>query len=237
MSTIPPPPRKVRLTDRGRSARTGALVFTLPFFLAVLWLSIDIPLHVLRSEALRRDGRETTAHIEKTDSYHGRSWVDYVFIVDGKSYRAEADVPDNFKKEVIDADAQLLPVRYLPSNPENNYPAEWGWSVLSDLWCLIPLAWGCLGILFTNSLRLQRKLAIEGHATTGTVTSCSAVKNGNFKIAYQFRASDGSTVKDTGWSAESREVGSRVDILYLPGRPSVNGPYPRRNYEFVDDGN
>jgi hypothetical protein len=233
MATIPPSPRRVRLSERGRQFRNGTLFFILPCLLAALWLTINIPRHFRDREALQRDGRDTTARIVKFGRF-GRSselWVKYVFAVQGKSFGAEVTVPASFEDSL--SQAEYLRVRYLPANPENNHPADWEWTAASEMGWLVPLAWGIPGLLLASLLHGQRKLAVKGVATMGTVKSCTPRKGG-LEIAYEFRAQDGSRVIGSGWSADNLKDGSRIQVLFLQGKPSQSLPYPLRNYQIID---
>ena len=233
MNTIAPTPRKARLSERGRQLRNGTLFFILPCLLATLWLAIDIPRHLLDREALHLHGRDATARIIKFGRF-GRSselWVKYVFVVQGKSFSAEVTVPASFEDSL--SQAENLRIQYLPSNPGNNHPTDWEWTTESEMGWMVPLAWGVPGFLLAGTLHGQRKLAIKGVATTGTVKSCTPSKGG-LEIAYEFRAQDGSTMTGSGWSADNLRNGSRIEVLFLQGKPSRSLPYPLRNYQITD---
>ena len=192
-------PRNTRLSDSGGRLAKVTLIFIVPGLLGALWLMFDVPRQLLRRDALRRDGSETIGTIEKFGKF-GRSsewWVKYVFVVEGKPIRNEVTVPSSFEDSLSHADS--LRVRYLSSDPANNHPAEWEWTVWSELEWLVPLAWMVPGLLLARTLRQERQLAVEGATATGTVTSCSAIKGG-FKIAYEFRTPDGILVEGAGWS-------------------------------------
>lgn len=222
-------PRAVRLSARGRALVKVALFFIVPSVLAALWLTIDIPRELLRREALRRNGIEAIARIEKFGKF-GRSsewWVGYVFVAGGESIRNEVTAPESFATRLSHADT--LRVRYLPSDLENNHPSEWEWTILSELGWLVPLAWGFPGLLFANELFRNRRLAVEGAIAIGTVRTCSPVKGG-FKIAYEFPTANGNTVEGKGWSWSMKEAGAATEVLYLRRNPKRNQPYPLEHY-------
>lgn len=235
MTAIPPTPRKARLSERGRQFRNGTLFFILPCLLAALWLAIDIPRHFLDRKALHFHGCDTTARIIKFGRF-GRSselWVKYVFVVQEKSFSDEVTVPASFEDSLSQAENLSIRFRYLPSNPRNNHPANWEWTAASEMGWLVPLAWGVPGFLLASILHGQRKLAVKGVATMGTVKSCTPSKGG-LEIAYEFRAQDGSTMTGSGWSADNLRNGSRIEVLFLQGKPSRSLPYPLRNYQITD---
>src|ERR1700728_2637867 len=142
MVTLAPSPRNAQLSERGRIFRNGTLFFLVPSLFTVLWLTIDVSRHLLRREAFRHDGQEVVAKIEKFGRF-GRSselWVKYVFAAQGKSFSAEFTVPPSFEDSLDQA--RDLRVRYCPSNPEDNYPADWEWSVGSQVEWLVPCSVG-----------------------------------------------------------------------------------------------
>lgn len=150
-------------SDSRRGYMSGAIFFLGLSMLAALWLMVDIPRQLLRRDALRRDGRETTAKVEKFGKF-GRSsdwWVKYVFVVDGKPIRNEVTVPDSLVKTLDHA--KSLPIRYRPSDPENNHPVGWEWTVLSELGWLVALAWGFPGLLFARELRQSKQPATAAY--------------------------------------------------------------------------
>lgn len=227
-------PRNVRLSEKGRHLARVALFFIVPGLLGALWLVVDIPRHYLRREALRRDGVETMGKIERFGKF-GRSsewWVKYVFEVRGRSIRNEVTVPRSFRDSLSGADS--LSIRYVPSDPGNNHPAAWEWTVLSEMEWLVPLAWMIPGLMMANILRQERNFATEGAAALGTITSCSPAKNA-FRIAYDFRGPDGNIKKGSGWSPCMKEAGAPIDVLFLPREPSRSLPYPLEDYRIEDE--
>lgn len=149
--------RKPTVSDRRLGYKSGAVFFLGLSALAALWLMIDIPRQLIHRQALRRDGRETSAKVLKFGRF-GRSsdwWVKYVFVVDGKSIRNEVTVPDSFVKTL--AHAKSLPIRYSPTDPENNHPVGWEWTMFSELGWLVGVAWGFPGLLFARELRKSKQ--------------------------------------------------------------------------------
>lgn len=222
-------PRAIRLSTRGWGLTKVALFFIVPSLLAALWLTIDIPRQLLRREALRRNGIEASARIEKFGKF-GRSsewWVRYVFVAGGKSIRNEVTAPESFVTRLSRADT--LRVRYVPSDPENNHPSEWEWAIFSELGWLVPLAWGFPGLLFANELFRNHRLAVKGAIAMGIVRCCSQVKGG-YKIAYQFPTANGETVEGRGWSWSMKEIGATTEVIYLVCNPKRNQPYPLEHY-------
>jgi hypothetical protein len=226
-------PRKARLSKSGRGVLKVALIFILPGLLGALWLMIDIPRQISRRDALRRDGVETTAKIESLVYARGSQlWVKYVFVVQGGSIRDEARVPSSLEGTLKHADS--LRVRYIPSDPRVNHPAEWEWTIYSEAGWLVVFAWTVPGFLFINNLRKERELAVEGAIAIGKVTNCSSSRSG-FSIVYEFRSPGGTTIEGTGWSSSRRETGASIEVLFLPRNPLQAELYPLADYEIADD--
>ncbi len=230
---LPRSPRKVQMSKSGRAVVKTALIFIVPGLLGALWLMIDVPRQILRRGALRRNGLDTIAKIEKLTYARGAQlWVEYEFVVQGRSIRNEVKVPESFRETLSHADS--LRIRYLPSDPGNNHPSEWEWTILSEGQWLAVFAWTIPGFLFLNKLRRERQLAIDGAIAVGNVTGCSSVRRG-FDIAYEFRAPDGITIEGTGWSSFSKEAGASIEVLFLPRNPLRAEIYPLADYEIVNE--
>jgi hypothetical protein len=226
-------PRKARLSESGRTTAKVALIFIVPGLLGALWLMIDIPRQTSRRDALRRDGIETTATIENLTYARGSQlWVKYVFVAEGRSIRNEVKVPGSFGETLSDSSSLL--VRYVPSDPGNNHPAGWEWTILSEGGWLGVFVWTVPGFLFLNNLRKERQLAVEGATATGTVTNCSPAKR-TFKIAYEFRTPEGITIQGSGFSPCCKEIGSSIEVLFLPRNPLRAEPYPLEDYQIVEE--
>jgi hypothetical protein len=232
---LPETRRKPRLSSKGRTLAKVALIFIVPGLVGAFWLMFNIPRQLLRREALRRDGRESMGKITKFGKF-GRSsewWVDYVFVVDGQSIRNEVTVPPSFVDALRHADS--LRIRYLPSDPGNNHPAEWEWTLITELGWLLPLAWMVPGLQMVDILRQDRKLAIEGIRVSGTVTSCYSANN-TVTVAYDFHGPDGDLRKGKGWSPCVKEAGTLIYVLFLPQTPSRSSPYPMEYYQLAEEG-
>jgi hypothetical protein len=131
------------------------LAWSVPLLLVLSWLAIDVSRQSSHREALRRDGKETIGRIEKVTLARGsQMWVKYDFAVDSTLIRNEVRVPDSFHKAVNHEDS--LRIRYLPTDPGINHPAEWEWTISSESGWLVVLAWAFL-VPFVTTVDLLRK--------------------------------------------------------------------------------
>jgi hypothetical protein len=218
-------PRRTRLAKNGIQS---AVVFAILLALAVA-LSIRPGMNAMREmqtkEALLRDGIEAIGQVDRTAGHH----LNYSFTVDGRSFTGNAFLPDRIKDSLQDSDP--IQVRYLPSNPAINSPADWQESN--------PLAWipffGPAVLLLISmvvliSTRIDRRLVKEGRTAVAVVTECierhgrGGGVNG-FTIKYEFRTEDGMVINGNS-SCESRpEIGGSICILYLSWNPRRNQTY------------
>lgn len=237
----PPPelgralPRETSMTGRG----------TFEVILAVVLLVAAIPVFLLvrnqdaqqaaRTKALRVGGREASGQIVRLWhklGHKGRSstaMVTYEFTADGGRFTGNCSVP----KELWDGfqEAGLLPVRYLPANPNINHPLAWEESP-TPVWItvLFPVVLAAGGIALLMSLRGQAEVAAEGMPAVGVVTRCYRVKRG-WVVRYQFRTQDGPIFQGSSQVGRRVEAGASVCVLYLARNPRRNQTYPLCSYK------
>jgi hypothetical protein len=225
------PPRRIRLTGNGI---TLVVVAAGLFGIAAVY-ACSVGTEAARQyqirTALRSASNETVGKIEELrNPRHGlKEYVDYTFVVDGKTYSGEAIVPlENYRSIRL---TSSLPIRYLPENPAANHPVDWEWSVILELDPYFVLAFlaglGCI-LFIPPQMQFERRLAAGGLATIGVVTNCSVSgKYGSFiNLKYDFRTQDGILVQGRGSFRTQQEIGAKILILYLPKKPRQNIPYP-----------
>jgi hypothetical protein len=220
-----PTPRVTRLAASGVQLRVIAAIYLLMALAGAAWAVINGVQQTQRRTALRLNGRESQGQVTRIS----RSMVYYTFPVDGTYYLGNARAPRAQVKVLNTHDS--LAVRYLPENPAVSHPAAWEWTVLLDGGFIYgPCVFVGLGAVFLISLGSDRKLAAEGAVAQGTVTGSSTGRRGGFIVKYEFRTEDGSVLNGIGASAELRQQGAAVWVLYLPARPGRNRPYPLMNW-------
>src|ERR1700740_196274 len=151
----------------------------------------------------------------------------------GTSYLGKAEMP-NYRLILHEADP--IAVRYLPTDPTVNHPADWEWSGL-EIMDLIPevfmLFLTSVGIVALVALVRDRRLARRGRPAKGMVIDCIPGKS-DFRVEYEFRTDDGVPERGHSSSPDEYGAGARVWILYLPQKPQRNSMYPLRYFEVVE---
>jgi|SRR5579863_8750491 len=108
---------------------------------------------------LRQEGRDTAGKVTATHAGHGPSTVSYKFQADGTSYVGKAEMP-NYRLILHEKDP--IAVRYLPTDPTVNHPADWEWSGF-EIMDLVPevfiLCFTSVGVIALVSLFRNRQFA------------------------------------------------------------------------------
>ncbi len=227
-----PLPRKVQLGTTDASFLLGVVIVCLGLgILAVGFDCSSIFKHVQQRTVLRRDGHNTVGRVNTIHSGRGGSTVSYTFSVNGVDYPGKAQMP-NYRFALHESDQ--LAIRYLPTDPTVNHPADWEWSGLTDL---IPealaLFFSIIGAVALAALLRERRLAREGKLSKGVVTNCALDKQ-QFRVDYEFCTEDGVRIKGHNDCSEQCEVGSRIWIIYLPKKPRRNHSYPLSYFSIVE---
>jgi hypothetical protein len=233
------PPRELtRALPREISMTGSGIVVAI---LAAMVLLGSVPLLVLlrsanardkaQAEALRTEGRETAGQIVRLWHTTGKSHtptVTYAFTANGTRLHADATVPGEFWSGL--RTGGVLPVRYLPSDPNINHPAAWEISTVPD-WMpfLLPALLGGIGILFLTLLRRQAQVAANGIPAAGVVTKCFRVKSG-WVVRYRFHTKDGAIARGSSQAAGRLEESATICVLYLTKNPKRNQMYPTGLY-------
>jgi hypothetical protein len=229
-----PLPRRVQMNSTNASAMVVVVVLCLGVGGVIVGSACrGILTQIRERKALRQEGRETVGKVTATHAGHGPSTVSYKFQAGGTGYLGEAEMP-NYRLILHEEDP--IAVRYLPTDPTVNHPADWEWSGL-DIMDLIPevfmLFFTSVGIVALVALFRDRKLARRGRPAKGVVIDCSPGKS-EFRVEYEFRTDDGATVTGHSSSPDEYGAGARVWILYFPRRPRRNSMYPLRYFEVVE---
>jgi hypothetical protein len=220
--------RPVRLSRQGMAMAVMGAVFLAGSPVLGLFLEAKAVRERDERQLLHDEGRAATARIMrlwrdgKDSSEH---MVGYRFPAETGDVEGRARVPAKIWKEL--QAGGTLAVRYVPSQPKINHPADWPMNVIPR-WLgllLTPLFW-IAPTIFALVIRRQMRLLTEGRPAQGIVTSVKRTDKA-MQISYEFRLLSGATAK--GKSTAGRRppaVGSAVCVLYDPENPRRNALYP-----------
>ena len=227
-----PLPRRVETdSDDARYVLMLVLIFLVGGALIFGWYTFGSLNQVRQRAALRSEGREVVGEVTDLTTGRGTEYVKYSFTFGGKSFSGKARIPGH--SGIVLHKQDRIIIRFLPSDPAVNHPYAWEWSALMDIvpigfqafFALIALA----GLIY---LLRERRLAREGIAALGVVTSCT-LNDRRFQIKYEFRTKEGALMAGSSDCKDSRDPGASIWILYLPHRPQRNDCYPLSNFRIV----
>lgn len=227
---IGPPPRKVHLYRNGTKLGIIAASFLVFFVISSAWFCADAVRQIEHKTALQHDGREVIGEITepRLGNRTSEPSVTYAFTVRGTAYSGRAQMPQNLAGSLRESDHIL--VRFLPSDPKINHPDAWAWSPILNLESVaVQILFAIIGGVIIAVLRSERRLASEGMPSIGVITICTP-KNRTFWVKYDFSTEDGRSIKGSGYSLKSQEIGTNICVLYLPQNPRRNCPYPLSNF-------
>ena len=119
---------------------------------------LEIHKQIQQRAILRQEGHDAAGKVTATHAGHGPSTVSYRFQANGTSYLGKAEMPHY---RLILHEADPIAVRYLPSDPTVNHPADWEWSGL-EIMDLIPevfmLFFTSVGVIALVALFRNRRL-------------------------------------------------------------------------------
>ncbi len=118
----------------------------------------EIHKQIRQRAILRQEGRDTVGSVTATHAGHGSPTVTYAFRVNGLNYSGKAEIL-NYRLVLHKSDS--IDIRYLPTDPTVNHPADWEWSGL-QIMDLIPevsmLLFTSVGIAALIALIRNRRL-------------------------------------------------------------------------------
>ena len=228
-------PRAVRLTREGQALLTVAVVLVVGAVIAGFGLGAVAGRDAEKARLFREDGIDADALVTRLwriRSEHGRTLVAYRFTAAGREYEAESRIPRRTWQGL--KIGSYLPVRYVRSNPDFNYPRAYGRRGTA-LW--LPYVVGAVmavcGLLISLPLLSQRRLLANGRAALGHVMGHSAEHHGTHgaklgkKFQYEFHLLSGATRKGgSGPSKNPPAIGGTICVLYESENPRKNAPYP-----------
>ena len=218
-------PRRVGLTGSGFQIALAAAILLALGAAGAVWVGSTAVQQRQKGSALRKSGRETEGAITRlqvSSSVDAR--VRYTFRAGNAMYSGDARVPEELAHSL--AGSKNLPILYLPANPAINRPAAWEPSFGSQ-WAmfLAPVIAAVLGLLLFIPLGIEHRMAAEGKPALAVVRKCTRGRNG-YLVRYELRLGDETTMEGRGWCKSHQEPGNGIWILYLPGEPRRNLPYP-----------
>lgn len=225
-----PVPRNVQLRAGGKQGLTIlAFVLLVAGVIFVAWNGFDTVQQFKLRAALRASGQLATGTVLLVMQTRLWTTLHYTFAVNGVGYSGRSDLPDGVQLNKSDK----IDIRYLPSNPAMNHPADWEWSEWDVLQPII-LAFIFIAIFarLHSYLRRERTLAREGIPAEGVVGSCTRNRNG-LRVAYEFRTERGERIFGSSDCKGVLQPGQSIWILYQPGDPTKNRSYPLSEYDIV----
>jgi hypothetical protein len=228
-----PVPRNVRMTGTGW-ANVVLLMVIFGAAAAFLVYESNTAFHIYSNrDTLRTGASDTTAQITREWTSGKRSstqHIGYAFQVGGTTYSGEAIVPKTIWENL--KNAGVVNIKYSPSDPRINYPADWEDSLARAFSPLIFVAMLLLfGAVLLRLLRTQYRLVAEGLPALARVTERIKGGRGGYFLKYEFRTETGEIVKDSCAEEETQEVGSTISVIYLPSNPRTSKLYPIETFK------
>jgi hypothetical protein len=230
---LAPAPRKVLLTENGRTFKAVITLLVGLTFILCLWYCGAAVQKLWNRSALRQNGVEVQGVItELHRAGRGPDVVHFRFAVNSIYFSGMSDVPPRLMSRL--EGSSVIPIRYLPSNPNKNHPAAWEWSFRSEWLVIFILLAACFawGATYTPFHR-ERKIVAFGRPSLGTVTNCRTNGRGSIKVQYSFRTDTGSVVCGCSSSKSLRKIGDSVWVLYMPKNPKLSLVYPGDSF-YID---
>jgi len=228
-------PREVRLTSEGK----GLIVLACLLLAGGLAGGIALGLlasrqageaRLLREESVVTDG--TVTRLWRRGENNRERWMSYRYMVDGQAYGRSIKVSSTAWAR-LETGARI-PVHYVPSRPDLNYPLRSLRSPL-PLWVPFAVALGlaAASLLLVLLVRGQARLLAEGRAAPGRVTKLSKPHRSSHgsdlgqKVFYEFRLLSGGVAHGRAGPMKNPPLaGSTITVVYHSEAPRRNAPYP-----------
>jgi hypothetical protein len=220
-------PREVRLSAGGKVlAFVAALMFG-----GAIASGVGLTRVAARQETERKSLRAAAVEVQAVVTRHWRTGgksdtpkIAYEFEYAGHTYHGSARAPRRIWGAL--SVGASIPIRFLPSNPELNHPAEWESDVLPKVMPgIIAASLVLVGLLMVFIIRREMGLLTEARAAPGRVTRVRRVKNGHF-LNYEFATLAGEVLKGRAEVRKAQPVGATLCVLYDRDNPRRNAPYP-----------
>jgi uncharacterized membrane protein YedE/YeeE len=220
-------PRDVRLSGIGIFLVCLAGLMFMGAIVAAVGLSRVASRQQADRENLREAGMVTEAVVTRhwrTGGKDDTPRIAYQFEYEGQTWKGTSAAPRSIWRK-LDVGSKLE-VRFVPSHPELNHPAEWeAGGTPKWLPAVIAALLIGIGMMVGYLIRRQMSLLSEGRPTVGRVTKCSRFKN-EYILRYEFATLNGGIAKGRGKARKALPVGGALTILYDRDNPRRNEPYP-----------
>lgn len=90
---------------------------------------------------------------------------------------------------------------------------------------LVVAAVAALAVTLFTLLGIDYRIAARGMPALAMVGKCTQARSGFF-VKYRLRLGEETWVEGHGWCKCRQEPGNGIWVLYLPGKPRRNRPYP-----------
>ena len=232
-----PLPRNVRLNFSDSGVQFSVwfiMLFLVGGGISVGWDAFDDVRQFQHRTELRSNGRDVLGVVT---GFSVHRWapkaVQYSFAFNGVTYSGKAKSSHSEPAIGLSVSDPIL-VRFLATDPAINHPEAWEWSALIGLdYVAFKVFLMIVGIPVLASLLRARRLARQGKAAQGVVTSCVG-KDGAFRLEYEFRTEEGVLLKGKGGSTDEFGAGATIWILYWPRKPQRNHCYPLSLFDIVE---
>jgi hypothetical protein len=228
-------PRQVRLSAGGKALMALAIALVAGGLAAGVGLGWVASRDADESRLFHLESVSTHGVITRLWRARGNQrqpWMAYQFAAEGRTLQRSAKVSLRFWRELQVGTS--LPIRYVPSRPEINYPFDFSPKPMPPwLPALIAVALVFGGLLTTLPVRIQRKLLSEGRPAPAIVTKHEDIHRGKAgrkhdkKYHYEFSLLTGATGKGHAGPAKNPPaIGATIIVMYHPEDPRKNVPYP-----------
>jgi hypothetical protein len=221
--------RETRLTGAGIGVAILAALLFAGSLAAGFGLSRLRARQAAEQVALRETGVEARAVVTRHWRTGGKDdipKIGYSFECQGQRCSGTAKTPHRIWQTLAVGDS--IPVRFVPSNPLLNHPADWEFEVMPG-WVpgVLAAALTLPGLLIVFLIRRQTRLLADGRPALATITGYRRVQHGRKMLKYEFKTLDGAVVKGHGGQTRRPPaIGSTLTVLYDRDNPKRNAPYP-----------
>jgi hypothetical protein len=210
----------VRLTAVGR----GITILSVVFGIVAVGVTLATLHRLQMDHRFAQAGTDISAVVLGTSKNGHRHVVEYEFRVGNRTYRGSGDVP-TLRSQMNARRSAEMSVRYLPSDPSINRPAEER-DLPVAVGAIAPAMMDAFVLFLVWHLRRDYVLARIGRHTSGVVVGVMSQPHGAL-IFYDFLNGREQVARSkSGLSfpyVSQASVGSRVEVLYLPDEPERNG--------------
>ncbi len=228
-------PRSVRLTAAGKFLVGLAFALVLAGIGTGVGLAVVAAREARTAEVTLRDAVATQGEVIRIWRSSGKDrqpWITYRFN-DGRSiYQGDSRLPLRVWQTL--RAGTVIPVHYVPSQPELSYPFDY---IREPMPAWVPLLLGVSlmgsGPLALIPIRRQRWLLANGRHAQGIVTEVGRMRRGSHgeklgvTVHYEFHLLSGALARGkAGPIKQPPPVGSPITVLYDPENPRRSTPYP-----------